>query len=168
MHSIVPIIMAVGAISFFVGIYFLIKLGFKQIKIVKMRGKEYPLMRFVMTTVSSGIVLIMLSVYMQILFPPEPEPEMAPTQIAVSSNLKYELEALFSNVDDESALMIAVNRFQSEYQDALQEGNRNTIELLILEMAFRLRTELQNQNYPAHQVEQEVARIMRILRQDPG
>ena len=110
----------------------------------------------------------MLSVYIQILFPPEPEPEMAPTQAAISSNLKYELEALFSNVDDESALMIAVNRFQSEYQDALQEGNRNTIELLILEMAFRLRTELQNQNYPAHQVEQEVARIMRILRQDPG
>jgi hypothetical protein len=167
-HSIVPIIMAIGAILFFVAIYVLIKQGFKQIKTVKVRGKEYPLMRFVLTTSLSGIALIMLSVYIQILFPPEPEPELAPTHAAVSSNLKYELEALFSNVDDESALMTAISRFQSEYQDAIQEGDRNTTELLILEMAFRLRTELKNQDYPAHQIEQEVARIMRILREDPN
>ncbi|MCH9639849.1 MAG: hypothetical protein K0U40_10190 [Betaproteobacteria bacterium] len=166
MHPIVPIIMALGAIPFLVGTFYLAKLGLKQIKIIKIRGKEYTLTRFVLTTTLSGIALIMLSVYIHILFPPEPEPEIAPTQAAVSSNLKYELETLFSDVDDEGPLMIAINRFQSEYQAALQEGDRNTIELLILEMAFRLRTELKNQDFPTHQIENEVTRIMKILREN--
>lgn len=166
MHSIVPIIMALGAIPFFVGTYYLAKLGFKQIKIIKIRGKEYSLTRFVLTTTLSGIALIMLSVYIQILFPPEPEPEIVPTQVDVSSNLKYELETLFSDIDDEGALMTAISRFQSEYQEAMNEGDRNTVELLILEMAFRLRTELKNQDFPARDIEKEVTRIMQNLRED--
>ena len=168
MHPIVPIIMALGAILFFAGVFYLAKLGLKQIKTIKVRGKEYTLTRFVLTTTLSGTALIMLSVYIQILFPPEPELELVPTQAVVSSNLKYELETLFSDVSDESALMTAISRFQSEYQDALNEGDRNTVELLILEMAFRLRTELQNQDFPAHQIEKEVARIMQILRENPN
>ena len=167
MHPIVPIIMALGAIPFLVGTFYLAKLGLKQIKVIKIRGKEYTLTRFVLTTTLSGIALIMLSVYIQILFPPEPELEIAPTQAAVSSNLKYELETLFSDVEDEGALMAAISRFQLEYQDALNEGDRNTVELLILEMAFRLRTELNNQDFPAHQIENEVNRIMQMLREDP-
>ncbi len=164
MQPIVPIIMAVGAILFFVGIFILARLGFKQIKIVKFRGKEYPRGRFVLTTVLSGIALIMISVFVQKIFPPEPEQELAPIQSSISSNLKYELETLFSDVEDEGALMTAINRFQTEYQAAAEENSRNTMDLLILEMAFRLRTELNEQGYPAHQTEQEVARIMRILR----
>lgn len=163
MNPIVPIIMALGAILFFVGIYFLIKLGFRQIKIVKMRGKEYQLWRFVLTTVLSGVALIMLSVFIQRTFPPELEPEPEPIQSVVSSNIKYELESLLSDIDDNSPLMTAVSRFQSEYQDALQKGDKKTADLLILEMAFIIRTELKKQGYSAHETEREVARIMRIL-----
>ncbi len=58
-----------------------------------------------------------------------------------------------------------VKNFQQEYQTALEEGNETTVELLRLELQFRLRTELENQGLEGSQLEQEVNRIMARLPQ---
>ncbi|MBX3641231.1 MAG: hypothetical protein KF888_12180 [Nitrosomonas sp.] len=64
-------------------------------------------------------------------------------------------------------MMNAINRFQKEYQDALSKGEKNTMELLILEMSFLIRTELEKQNYPSHRIGSEVERVMQFLKQKP-
>ena len=62
MHSIVPIIMLLGGIAFFTGVFVLARFGLQQIKQVKFFGKEYKLGRFTAATVGSGILLILLSI----------------------------------------------------------------------------------------------------------
>lgn len=169
MHPIVPAIMALGAILFLVGIIVFARLGLQRISIVKLLGKEYKLWRFVVATVGSGVALIMLSVLIQKHIPYQPEPDPQSLQPVLSSNLKYELESILSRMDiDKDTMMVAINRFQMEYQEASQRGDKNTMDLLILEMAYRIRTELKNQNYPENQIEREVERIIGLLKQKPN
>lgn len=169
MHPIVPIIMALGAILFLVGIIVFARLGLQRISIVKLLGKEYKLWRFVVATVGLGVALIMLSVLIQKHIPYQSEPDSQSLQPVLSSNLKYELESILSRMDiDKDTMMVAINRFQVEYQEASQRGDKNTMDLLILEMAYRIRTELKNQNYPENQIEREVERIIGLLKQKPN
>lgn len=169
MHPIVPAIMALGAILFLVGIIVFARLGLQRISIVKLLGKEYKLWRFVVATVGSGVALIMLSVLIQKHIPYQPESDPQSLQPVLSSNLKYELESILSRMDiDKDTMMVAINRFQVEYQEASQRGDKNTMDLLILEMAYRIRTELKNQNYPENQIEREVERIIGLLKQKPN
>jgi len=168
-HPIVPIIMALGAILFLVGIIVFARLGLQRISIVKLLGKEYKLWRFVVATVGLGVALIMLSVLIQKHIPYQSEPDSQSLQPVLSSNLKYELESILSRMDiDKDTMMVAINRFQVEYQEASQRGDKNTMDLLILEMAYRIRTELKNQNYPENQIEREVERIIGLLKQKPN
>ena len=54
-----------------------------------------------------------------------------------------------------------------EYQEASQRGDKNTMDLLLLVVADRIRTELKNRNYPENQIEREVERIISLLKQQP-
>lgn len=169
MNPIVPTIMAFGAILFLVGIIAYTRFGIQRISIVKLGGKEYKLWRFMVVTIGSGIALIMLSVLIQKHVPYQPETSSQSSQPVISANLKYELESVLSNMNiDKNALITAINRFQIEYQEASQRGDKNTMDLLILEMAYRIRTELINQNYPENQIEREVERIISLLKQQPA
>lgn len=165
MHPIVPVIMALGAILFFVGIAMQTLFGARRINIVKLRGKDYKLWRIVLATIGSGVALIMISVLIPKYMPYQPEVPQS-TQPVISGNLKYELESILSSSNlNNDAMMNAINRFQMEYQEASQRGDENTMDLLILEIAYRIRTELQNRNYPESQIEREVERITVILKQ---
>jgi len=159
--------MAFGAILFFIGLSILIRLGFKKTNTVKFFGKEYGLWRFVFTTILSGVGLIMVSIYIQKLFPPESETVIEQSPVIISSNLKYELSSILPNDQNNTKMMNAIDRFQKEYQDAAAKGERNTMELLILEMSFLIRTELEKQDYPYHQIGSETERIMQFLKQKP-
>ena len=166
MHSIVPIIMTLGAILFLAGIVTQSWLGFQRINIIKLRGKEYKLWHFVATTVAVGVTLIMISVLIPKYMPYQPDSAPQSSQPVLSSNLKYELGSILSSMDlNNDTMMSAINRFQVEYQEASQRGEKNTMDLLILEMAYRIRTELQNRNHPENQIEREVERIIGILQQ---
>ncbi|SFF10195.1 hypothetical protein [Nitrosomonas sp. Nm166] len=166
MHPIVPIIMALGAILFLVGIIVYARLGMQRINIIKLRGKEYKLWRFVVATVGSGIVLIMLSVLIPKYIPYQPESTPQPSQPIMFGNLKYELDSLLSSLDIKNdAMMNTINRFQGEYQEASEKGDKNTMDLLVLEIAYRIRTELQTRKYPDHLIEREIEKIISILKQ---
>lgn len=166
MHPIVPIIMALGAILFLVGIGAQARLGAQRISSIKLRGKEYKLWHFVVITVGSGVTLIMLSVLIPKYISYQPESTQQSSQPLISSNLKYELDSILSSMNlDNDALMDAISRFQVEYQKASQKSDKNTMDLLVLEIAYRIRTELQNRSYPENQVEREVERITSILKQ---
>lgn len=166
MHPIVPIIMALGAILFLVGIAVQIWLGAKRINIIKLRGKEYKVWFLVVSTVVTGVALIMLSVLIPKFMPYQPDSAFQSSQPVLSSNLKYELDSALSSMDlNNDTMMNAISRFQVEYQEASQRGEKNTMDLLILEMAYRIRTELQKRNYPENQIEHEVERIIGILKQ---
>ncbi|MEK6735262.1 MAG: hypothetical protein AABY47_01720 [Pseudomonadota bacterium] len=168
MHPIIPTIMSLGTLSFLVGIFIQAWLGAKKIKTIRLFGKEYKLWQFVLISVGSGITLIMISVHLPKYLPYEPEPDPHAQQPAISSNLKFELQSLLSKIDaNNDTLMPAINRFQREYQTAMQKGDKNTMDLLILEMAFIIRTELKKQNHPENEVEREVERIMGFLKQKP-
>ena len=166
MHPIVPIIMAIGAILFFVGITVLARFGLQRINIVKLRGKEYKLWKIVVVTTGSGVALIMISVLIPKYITYQPEPDPQAHQSVLSSNLKYELESILSrlNLNNEN-MMAAINRFQVEYQEAEQRGDINTMDLLILEFTYRIRSELQNRNHPENQIEREVERMTSVLKQ---
>ncbi|PSJ16688.1 hypothetical protein [Nitrosomonas supralitoralis] len=166
MHPIVPIIMTLGIILFFAGIIAQVWLGFRRINRIKLRGKEYQRWRIVFTAVGSGIALIMLSAMLPKYITYEPAQDQKSMQPAISGSLKYELESiLFSlNLNDE-AIMNALSRFQREYQEASLRNDKNTMDLLILEIAYRIRTELQKRDHPAQQIEHEVENIMNILKQ---
>ncbi|MBP6057116.1 MAG: hypothetical protein KA524_01600 [Nitrosomonas sp.] len=169
MHPIVPVIMAFGAILFLAGVIVYTWFGMQRINIVKLRGKEYKLWYFVVVTVGSGVALIMSSVLIQKHFPYQPETNSQSSQSLLSGNLKYELESVLSSMNiDKDVMMTAINRFQVEYQEASQRGDKNTMDLLILEMAYRVRAELVNQNYPENQIEREVGRITNLLKQQPA
>ncbi len=166
MHPIVPIIMALGAILFLVGIAVQARLGLQRSNTIKLRGKEYKVWFFVVTTVVAGVALIMLSVLIPKYMPYQPESTSNSAQPVLSSNLKYELDSALSSMDLNNATMMkAISRFQVEYQEASQKGEKNTMDLLILEIAYRIRIELQNRNHPENQVEHEVERIIGILKQ---
>ncbi|MCB1949371.1 hypothetical protein [Nitrosomonas sp.] len=167
MNPIVPIIMAVGAILFFVGLAVLIRRGFKKSTTVRFFRKEYGFGRFVTSTIVSGVALIMASIYIQKLFPVESVQADTSQVATISSNLKYELSSILHGDEGNTRMIRAINRFQKEYQEALVNGDKNTTELLILEMAFLIRTELENQNYPSHQIGSEVERIMNFLKRKP-
>ena len=135
MNPIVPFIMAVGAILFIVGISVLTRHGFKKSVTVKFFRKEYGFRRFVFATITSGIAIIMVSIYIQKLFPVEAfQDEVKAPLATLSSNLKYELESILSHDESNTKMMNAIDRFQKEYQQALEKGDKNTMELLILEM----------------------------------
>ncbi|MBY0499550.1 MAG: hypothetical protein K2P74_08105 [Nitrosomonas sp.] len=166
MHPIVPITMALGVILFLVGIVAQTWLGFRRINRIKLRGKEYRRWHFVFVTVGSGVALIMLSVMLPKYIPYEPTQDQKSMQPALSGNLKFELESiLFSLNLNEDAILKAITRFQTEYQEASQRNDKSTMDLLILEIAYRIRTELQNRDYPEQQIEREVEKITNVLRQ---
>lgn len=166
MHPLVPIIMALGVILFLVGITVFTRFGAKKINVVRFLNKEYALWRFVVTTIGAGIALIMISVLIPKYIHYQPEQQQQPTQPILSSNLKYELDAVLNSLNLTSDAMVnAMNRFQVEFQAASAKGEKNTMDLLTLELSFRIRTELQNQNYPDHQIEREIERILNIVKQ---
>jgi hypothetical protein len=157
--------MALGAILFLVGIIVQARLGLQRINIIKWRGKEYKLWHFVAVTVGTGVALIMVSVLIPKYVSYQPESTQL-TQPLISSNLKYELNSILSGMNfNNDAMQNAINRFQVEYQEASQRNDKNTMDLLILEIAHRVRTELQNRNYPENQIEREIERITGILKQ---
>jgi hypothetical protein len=158
--------MALGAILFLVGIAVQARLGFQRINMIKLRGKEYKLWYLVLTTVAAGVALIMISVLIPKYMPYQPESASNSAQPVLSSNLKYELDSILSSMDlDNEIIMSAIGRFQVEYQEASQRGEKNTMDLLILEIAYRIRIELQNRNHTENQIEREVERIIGILKQ---
>jgi len=111
----------------------------------------------------------MASVLIQKHVPYQSETNAQSSQPLLSGNLKYELESVLSSMNiDKDVMMTAINRFQVEYQEASQRGDKNTMDLLILEMAYRVRAELVNQNYPENQIEREVERITNLLKQQPA
>ncbi|SEM81149.1 hypothetical protein [Nitrosomonas marina] len=167
MNPIVPIIMTAGAILFFIGLAALIRRGFKKSKTIRFFRKEYGFGRFVATVIVSGVTLIMTSIYIQKLFPVESIQTNTDQVAIISSNLKYELSTILPSEENNTSMTRAINRFQKEYQEALENGDKKTTELLILEMAFLIRTELENQNYPSHQIGSEVERIMNFLKRKP-
>jgi len=165
-HPIVPVIMAVGAILFFVGIIVQTRLGSKRIKTIQLRGKEYKLWQFVVTTVGSGVALIIISVLIPKYISYQPESATQTVQPAISGNLKYELDSVLSSLKiNNGPMMDAISRFQVEFHDAMKRGDKNVADLLVLEIAFRIRTDLQTQDYPENQIEREVERIVGILKQ---
>ncbi|MBX3628964.1 MAG: hypothetical protein KF908_03440 [Nitrosomonas sp.] len=167
MNPIVPVMMAVGAVIFFTGLSALIHLNFKKTKTINFFGKAYSPWRFIVTTILSGVGLIMVSIYLNKLFPPDIEVIAERHSITLSSNLRYELSSILPANGNNEKIMSAINRFQKEYQDALSKGEKNTMELLILEMSFLIRTELEKQNYPSHRIGSEVERVMQFLKQKP-
>lgn len=166
MHPIVPIIMALGAILFFVGIAVQIRLGSKRISTIRLRNKEYKVWQFVILMIGSGVGLIMISVILPNHIAYQPEPASQSLQPILSSNLKYELDSILSSVDlNNEAMINAISRFQNEYQEASQRNDQNTMDLLIMEFTHRIRAELQNRDYPDNQIEREITRINNILKQ---
>ncbi|HBV20835.1 MAG TPA: hypothetical protein DEF07_03830 [Nitrosomonas sp.] len=160
--------MTFGAVSFIVGITVLARLSIKRTKTIKFFGKEYRLWRFVFTTISSGIALIMVSIYTHKLLPPEPmQAETTQADLDISSNLRYELETILPNDQNNARMLNAINRFQKEYQKALQNKDKITLDILTMEMAQIIEFELEKQDYPSHQISSEVNRIMRFLKQKP-
>ncbi|MDE2387733.1 MAG: hypothetical protein KGN35_01405 [Betaproteobacteria bacterium] len=165
MHPIVPVIMSLGAILFLIGIGIQAWFGVKRINTIKLRGKEYKLWQFVAVTVGLGATLFMISVLIPKYIPYQPE--QAPQTAAVlPGNLKYELESTLSSLNlNNETMMAAISRFQTEYQAASQKGNKNTMDLLALEIAYRIRTELEKREIPASRIEKEIERILTILKQ---
>ncbi len=164
MHPIVPAIMALGAITFLIGIFVLAWFGIQKIKIVKLLGKEYTFWRFTLSTIGSGVLLIMSSILFHQHFPyePETEPNVQQFQSVLSPNLKYELDLILSN-NKNGAMASYISQFQQEYQKALQDEDDKTTQILKLELAYKLRTELEGQGYTPDQAEQNITRIMKLL-----
>nr|MBP7954346.1 hypothetical protein [Nitrosomonas sp.] len=83
-----------------------------------------------------------------------------------SGSLKYDLQSTLAGLKiDTPEITNAVKRFQSEYLAASQDKNEKTMELLSLEMSYRLRTALAGQEYPEKQIERDVGQIMNLLKQ---
>lgn len=166
MHPIVPVIMSLGAIVFLIGIGIQAWFGIKRINTIKLRGKEYKLWQFVAVTVGLGTTLFMISVLIPKYIPYQPEQASQVAQPVIPGNLKYELESTLSSLNlNNEIMMAAISRFQIEYQMALQKGDKNTMDLLALEIAYRIRMELEKQEIPASRIERDVERILTILKQ---
>lgn len=166
MHPIVPVIMSLGAILFLIGIGIQAWFGVKRINAIKLRGKEYKLWQFVAATVGLGTALFMISVLIPKYIPYQPEQASQAAQPAIPGNLKYELESTLSSLNlNNETMMAAITRFQTEYQTASQKGDKNTMDLLALEIAYRIRMELEKREIPGSRIEREVERILAILKQ---
>ncbi len=166
MYTIVPIIMAIGVLVFSAGIIIYVRLGYNQIKSINVLGKEYTLGRFVITTIGSGILLIMLSIMINNVVPYTAEPESQSVLPSSAVKSDFELELMLSDIKSDS-MTAYVQQFQQEYQEALQRGDDSTIGLLRMEFTYRIRTELEDQGYEASRLEQEVQRIIERLPQQP-
>lgn len=166
MHPLVPIIMALGVILFLIGIIVQAWFGVKRISIIKLRGKEYKIWQFIATTVGSGVALFMLSVLIPRYMPYEPEKGPQLAQPALSGNLKYELDSVLASLNIKNdTILNAIDRFQVEYQAASQKGDKNTMDLLALEIAYRIRTELQTRGHAEGRIERDIEGILGILKQ---
>ena len=166
MHPLVPIIMALGAILFLIGIIVQAWFGVKRTSVIKLRGKEYKIWQFVAITVGSGVALFMLSVLLPKYMPYEPEKGSQLAQPTLPGNLKYELDSILASLNIKNDIMLnAIDRFQVEYQAASQKGDKNTMDLLALEIAYRIRTELQNLGHAESRIERDVEGILGILKQ---
>ena len=166
MHPIVPVIMSLGAIVFLIGIAIQAWFGIKRINTIKLHGKEYKLWQFVAVTVGLGTTLFMISVLIPKYIPYQPEQAPQVAQPVIPGNLKYELESTLSSLNlNNEIMMAAISRFQTEYQMALQKGDKNMMDLLALEIAYRIRMELEKQEIPASRIERDVERILTILKQ---
>lgn len=164
MNPIVPIIMTIGMLLFLTGIFVYTLKEVKQQKTVTVRGTDYRVWKFLISTVTSGIALIMLSVYIHKMVPYEAAQAEPEVQAPISNNLKYELESILPDYEN-STLAPYVTRFQDEYQRAVSDDDEATMGLLSLEMALRIKTALQEQGRSAADVEQETKRIMTFLKQ---
>lgn len=162
MHSIVPIIMSLGAIVFIIGVFVFAKFGLQQINLVNFFGREYKLWRFTAATVGGGVLLIMLSIIIHKSIPYVPENTGQQNLPAQGARSDFEQELILSDIRSD-AMVTYVRNFQQEYQNALNEGDKTTVEILRLELQFRLRTELENQGLEGSRLEQEVNRIMSRL-----
>lgn len=164
MHPIVPIIMALGLLTFITGLFIYTRNEIKQQKIVTIRGTDYRLWKFVITTVTLGIALVMLSVYIHKQVPYQIEQEVPEVKAPLSSNLKYELESIMPDYEN-SPLSTYVTRFLNEYKSALNDDDETTMSLLSLEMELRIKTALQEQGRSTDDIAQETKRIMTFLKQ---
>lgn len=164
MHSIVPIIMALGAIAFFTGLFVLGKFGMQQIKEVNILEKKYKLWRFTSATIGSGVLLIMLSVLIHKHVPYAPDTDQ--TQIYQTGKSDFELELILSGIKSD-AMATYLKQFQREYREALRNGDKTTTELLLMELQFRLRSEFEAQGFVPTQVEKEISRVMGLLQHKP-
>lgn len=162
MHSIVPIIMAVGAISFFIGLFFLARLGMQRIKEIDFFGKTYSLRRFTTITIGSGVVLIMLSVLIHQNVPYTPASDVTQAQFTQSGVSEYELGLILENID-RNLIDNYVKQFQKEYYTALSNDDKSTAGLLLLELKYNLRTELEKHGTEPSQIEEKINRVVTLL-----
>lgn len=162
MHSIVPIIMAVGAISFFIGLFFLARLGMQRLKEIDLFGKTYSLSRFTTATIGSGIVLIMLSVLIHQNVPYTPASDVTQAQFTQSGVSEYELELILETID-RNLIDNYLKQFQKDYYTALANDDKSTAGLLLLELKYNLRTELEKQGTEPSQIEEKINRVVTLL-----
>jgi len=166
-HPIIPILMSLGAILFLAGIIVFALLGMQRVNVIRIFGKNHQLWQFVTMTVGSGIALIVLSAMLQkhIFYEPTVASKLLKTEIP--SSIKYELQSSLSSLKiDTPELTTAIRRYQAEYLDALQDSDERTMELLSLELSYRLKTAMAAQRYPEKQIEHEVKQIMNLLKRD--
>ena len=158
--------MALGIILFLVGIIVFSWLGMRQVNIVKLLGKEYKLWHFVVTSVGSSIAMIMLSVLIPKYVAYQPESIPQSSQPVISSGFRYELGSILSSLNIKNNAMInIIDRFQTEYQEASERDDSKTMDLLVLEITYRIKMELQAHKYEEHMIDREVTKIVDILRQ---
>ena len=162
MHSIVPIIMAVGVILFFIGLFFLARLGMQRIKEVNMFGKTFSLWRFTTTAIGSGIGLIMISVLIHQNVPYSPASDVTQAQFAKPDVSEYELGLILENID-RNLIDNYVKQFQKEYYTALANNDKSTSGLLLLELKYNLRTELEKHGTEPSQIEEKINRVVILL-----
>lgn len=162
MHPIVPIIMAIGAISFLVGLFFLARLGMQRIKEINVFGKIYALWRFALTTIGSGVALIMLSVLIHQNVPYTPASDVTQAEFTRSGVSDYELGLILGNID-RNLIDSYIEQFQKEYYNALTNDDKTTAGLLLLELKHNMRTELEKHGTEPSQIEEKINRVVSLL-----
>jgi hypothetical protein len=161
-HSIVPIIMAVGAISFFIGLFFLARLGMQRLKEINLFGKTYSLWRFTTITIGSGAGLIMLSVLIHQNVPYTPASDVTQEQFTQAGVSEYELGLILENID-RNLIDNYVKQFQKDYYTALANDDKSTAGLLLLELKYNLRTELEKHGTEPSKIEEKINRVVTLL-----
>jgi len=161
-HPIVPIIMAVGAISFFIGLFFLARLGMQRIKKINLFGKTYTLWRFTSLTIGSGVGLIMISVIIHQNVPYTPASDVTQAEFTQSGVSDYELGLILENID-RNLIDNYLKQFQKDYYVALSNNDKSTAGLLLLELKFNLRTELEKNNVEPFRIEEKIERVVSLL-----
>ncbi|MCC8996054.1 MAG: hypothetical protein LM517_03135 [Nitrosomonas sp.] len=167
MHPIIPILMSLGAILFLSGIGVYAVLGLQRVNMVRIFGKDHQLWQFVVASVGSGIVLIVLSALLQKHIFHDPVAASKLLKIESPNSLKYELNSTLSNLKINTPdITTAIFRFQAEYLIALQNKDEKTMGLLSLELSYRLKTALAGQRYSEKQIDHEVEQIMSFLKEN--